>query len=114
MQKLIFLILLFPFIIFSQEIKISGTVKDNQNGGIESASVVVLDDDENTLTYGYSDENGTYNLVFDNPKNNIITIVAASLGYSKKEIKLDCSSKTTLTASFTLEEKLESLKVLVI
>jgi hypothetical protein len=52
MQKLIFLLLLFPFIIFSQEIKIYGTVKDNQNGGIESASVMALDDTENTLTYG--------------------------------------------------------------
>lgn len=114
MQKKLLVILLLPILIFSQEIKISGIIKDKQNRGIESASVVILDDIENTLTYGYSDENGNYNLLFNKPKNGIIIVELASLGYSKKETKIDCSSKTTLLQSFILEEKIESLKEVLI
>jgi hypothetical protein len=40
---------------FSQEIKISGT-----NRGIQSASVIVLDDAENTSAFTYSKENDNY------------------------------------------------------
>lgn len=114
MQKKLLVLLLLPILIFSQEIKISGIIKDKQNRGIESASVVVLDDIKNTLTYGYSDENGNYNLLFNKPKNGIIIVELTSLGYSKKETKIDCTSKITLLQSFILEEKTESLKEVVI
>lgn len=114
MKKIFLLVLLFPFVIFSQKIKISGNIKDNHNRNIESASVIVLDNNENILTYGYSVEDGTFSLVFDNPENNLVTVVVSSLGYSKKETQIDCTSKTILSQSFTLEEKLESLKEVVI
>jgi hypothetical protein len=113
MQKLLIL-LLFPIISFSQEIKMTGTIKDNQNRGIESASVVVYDNLENTLSYTYSNQKGDYNLVFEKPANSIIKISVTSLGYSKKEIALDLTSKSNLSQSFVLEEKTEYLKEVVI
>ena len=113
MQKL-FILLIFPFVLFSQEIKLSGTIKDNQNRGIESASVLVYDGLENTLAYTYSDANGNYNLVFEKPTNNTIIISVVSLGYSKKEIELDLTSKLEHSQSFVLEEKTEYLKEVVI
>lgn len=106
--------MLFPIIIFSQEIKISGTIKDNQNRGIESASVLVYDDLENTLAYTFSDAKGKYDLVFEKPANGIIKVSVASLGYSKKEIELDLTSKLEHSQSFVLEEKKEYLKEVVI
>lgn len=113
MQKIIF-VLFFPLIVFSQEIKITGTIKDIENRSIESASVVVYDNFENTLSYTYSDEQGNYNLVFDKPNDNIIIISVASLGFSKKEITLDLTSKMNLSQSFVLNEKQEYLKEVVI
>ena len=114
MQKKLLALLLFPILIFSQEIKISGTVKDNQNRGIESASVLVYDDLENTLAYTYSDAKGNYNLVFEKPTNSTIKVSVASLGYSKKEKTLELTSKSNLSESFVLEEKTEYLKEVVI
>ncbi len=114
MQKLFIFFLLFPIFIFSQEIKISGIIKDNQNRGIESASVLVYDNLENTLAYTFSDAKGNYNLVFDKPTNSIIKVSVTSLGYSKKEIELDLKSKLEHSQSFVLEEKTEYLKEVVI
>lgn len=114
MKIKLLLLLLFPILILSQEIIISGTIKDNQNRGIERASVLVYDNLENTLAYTYSDDEGSYNLVFKKPINNIIIVSVASLGYSKKEITLDLTSKSNLYQSFVLEEKTEYLKEVVI
>lgn len=113
MQKL-FILLIFPFVLFSQELKLSGTIKDNQNRGIESASVLVYDDLENTLVYTYSDAKGNYNLVFEKPNNSIIKVSVASLGYFKKEITLDLTLKLEHSQSFVLDEKTEFLKEVVI
>lgn len=114
MTPKLLLLLLFPAILFSQEIKITGTIKDNHNRGIESASVVVLDDSENTLAFTFSEENGTFIIAFEKPPHNTITIVVSGLGYAKKEIKVDCTSKKNLTQFFILEEKSESLNEVVI
>ena len=114
MTPKLLLLLLFPAILFSQEIKITGTIKDNHNRGIESASVVVLDDSENTLAFTFSEENGTFIIAFEKPPHNTITIVVSGLGYAKKEIKVDCTSKKNLTQFFILEEKSEYLNEVVI
>lgn len=113
-MKKIFILILFPIISFSQEIKISGIIKDNQNRGIESASVLVYDNLENTLSYTYTDAKGNYDLVFEKPTNSIIKISVASLGYSKKEKTLDLTSKSNLSETFILEEKTEYLKEVVL
>ncbi|MEN9487864.1 MAG: hypothetical protein RL494_129 [Bacteroidota bacterium] len=113
MQKALLLLFFFQFS-FSQEIKISGSIKDNTNRSIESASVVLLDPTENTLAYTYSDENGNYSLVFDKPNSDTIILVVSSLGYTKKELKIAINSKTTITQNFVLYDKIESLHEVVI
>ncbi|MFM9825813.1 carboxypeptidase-like regulatory domain-containing protein, partial [Flavobacterium sp.] len=114
MQNKFLVLLLFPILMLSQEIKISGTIKDNQNRGIENASVLVYDNLENTLAYTYSDDKGSYNLVFEKLINTQIKVSVASLGYAKKEITIDLTSKSNLYQSFILEEKTEYLKEVVI
>jgi hypothetical protein len=114
MLKTLYILLFLPITILSQEIKLSGTAKDITNRSIESASVMVLDNTSNTLSYTYTDENGNYNLLFEKPSNNKITITISCLGYSKKEIQLDLNSEKKIAQSFILEEKLEYLKEVVI
>lgn len=114
MKNNFLVLLLVPILMLSQEVKISGTIKDNQNRGIESASVLVYDNLENTLSYTYSNERGNYNLVFEKPINTQIKVSVVSLGYTKKEITLDLTLKSNLLQSFILEEKTEYLKEVVI
>jgi hypothetical protein len=114
MLKTMYILLLLPITVLSQEIKLSGTAKDITNRSIESASVMVLDNTSNTLSYTYTDQNGNYNLLFEKPSNNAITITISCLGYSKKEVQLDLNSEKNISQSFILEEKLEHLKEVLI
>ncbi|EKT4498545.1 TonB-dependent receptor [Flavobacterium psychrophilum] len=107
-KKIIFLFFFFQ-LSFSQEVKIAGNIKDNTKKNIENTSVVLLDTNEKTLAYTYSDEKGNYSLVLEKANNNTITIVVSSLGYTKKELKIDVVSKTNITQNFVLDDKIESL-----
>ena len=108
----IYIFIFFTFISFAQEIKISGTVKDNQNRGIQSASVSLLDENEDNLGYNFSDENGKYSISFNTPKTNKITVEISCLGYKKISQTLTVNSNTI--QNFSLEEKLETLNEIVI
>ena len=112
-HKLVLFLFFLSQFSFSQEIKIVGNIKDNTNRSIESASVVLLDASENTVAYTYSDENGNYSLVFDKANNDTFTIVASSLGYTKKELKIEIDTKNIIQ-NFALDEKIESLHEVVI
>lgn len=105
------LILFFAFISYSQEIKISGTITDQQNRGIQSASVSLLDERNKFLGYNYTDENGNYFITFEKSKAINLTIEIACLGYHKisKSITL-----ADFIQNFKLEEKTESLQEVVI
>lgn len=97
---------------YSQEIKISGYVKSH-NRSIENASVVVIDTNENTLAYAYSNEKGYYELHFKTTNTNNLHISCASLGF-KKEIKNIELTKNDFNIDFILEEKIEALNEIVI
>ena len=72
MQKqLTFLFLFFNFFSFSQEITLKGKIIDQQNRGIQSASVSLLDESEDILGYNFSDEEGEYSITFEKPKSII-------------------------------------------
>ena len=113
MSKIIFLFFfLLSFTAFSQEINIKGTIKDSNDRGIQSASVLLIDDNENNLGYNYSDENGNYSISFAKPNSEKITIEISCLGYQKKVLNLNV--KTNTIQNFTLVEKTETLKEVVI
>lgn len=114
MLKLYFFILFTPFIAFSQNVTISGVVKDKQNRSIERASVIILDSSGNTLSYTFADENGHYLLQFKKPLDKSINIEISSLGFSKTIEALDPGTKTEINRSFILETKQENLNEVVI
>ena len=68
MQKTVTIIILLCSIYsFSQKTTIKGSIKDQQNRSIQSASVSIIDDNDNNLGYNYSDEDGSYSILFEKP-----------------------------------------------
>lgn len=112
--KLILLLILYPILVFSQKIEISGIIKDKANRGIENASVVVLDNAENILAYSFTNENGKYELDIETPNDNKITLEVSSLGFTKKSILLQIENKKTINQIVILESKEENLNEVVI
>ena len=104
-------ILLFSLFSFSQEITIKGIIKDNKNRGIQNASVSILDESDDFLGYAFTDENGLYSISFDKPKNETIKIEISCLGYHKISKLITTEN---LAQNFTLEEKTELIKEVVI
>ncbi|WP_395045088.1 carboxypeptidase-like regulatory domain-containing protein [Flavobacterium sp.] len=112
MIKIIAFLFLLPISLFAQQINIKGVIKDNQNRSIQSASVSIIDDKENDLGYNFSDENGNYSITFEKPNSEKITLEVSCLGFKKNTRTLSVNINST--QNFSLEEKLESLKEVVI
>lgn len=112
MNKTIILLFLLPYSLLAQQINIKGKIKDYQNRSIQSASVLLIDDNENNLGYNYSDEDGNYSISFEKTNSEKITLEVSCLGYLKKTLTLIVKSSTT--QNFILEEKTESLREVVI
>ena len=112
MNKTIILLFLLPYSLLAQQINIKGKIKDYQNRSIQSASVLLIDDNENNLGYNYSDEEGNYSISFEKTNSEKITLEVSCLGYLKKTLTLIVKSSTT--QNFILEEKTESLREVVI
>ena len=106
------LFLFFSLKLFAQQINIKGKIVDNQNRSIQSASVLIIDNSDNTLGYNYSDEEGNYSVSFDKPNSEKITIEVSCLSYYKKILTI--SIKTNTIQNFVLEEKTESLQEVVV
>lgn len=101
------------FFCFSQEISLKGKVKDNQNRGIESASVLILGDNEETIAYSFSDEKGFYEIKFDlKDASNVLTLKISSLDHNPKEIIIKPQSATL--DDIVLGEKFESIQEVIL
>lgn len=111
-NKISFFLVLFSFSLFAQQIQISGKITDSQNRGIEGASVLFMDTEENSLGYSFSDENGAYSLLIEKLSTEDIIIEVSNLGFQQKRINV--KHKPTLVVDFTLEEKAEFLDEVVI
>ena len=111
MNKIILFFFIFPLIIFSQQIKVTGTIKDYQNRGIQNASVSLLDLTDDVLGYSFTNENGDYSILLNKSKENLIKIEIACLGYQKISLQITDLDKKQ---NFTLLEKSESLQEVII
>lgn len=112
MQKTVTIIILLCSIYsFSQKTTIKGSIKDQQNRSIQSASVSLFDEKDNFLGYNFTNENGNYSITFENKKYILIKIEIACLGYHKISKLITTEN---LAQNFTLEEKIESLQEIVV
>lgn len=109
-----YILFFFTTFCFSQQYySITGTIKNN-NRSVESASVVVFDANESILGYGYSNVKGVYTISIAAKINEKITISVSSLGFEKKEATLTLTKNTTISQSFELQEKIETLNEVVL
>ena len=112
MQKVTtIVILIFSLFSYSQKATIKGLIKDQQNRSIQSASVSLFDEKADFLGYAFTNENGLYSISFDKPKNETIKIEISCLGYHKISKLITTEN---LAQNFTLEEKTELIKEVVI
>ena len=110
-KQLLLLFLSLSIFIKSQETTIKGNITNQENRGIQSASVSILDENGEFLGYSFTDHYGNYSISFDNSKVKIINIKISCLGYHK--ITKVISSSIQIQ-NFTLEEKIESIKEVVL
>lgn len=112
-SKCIFICVLFlNLLVNAQKQQLKGKVEDVNNRGIQTASILVFDNQSKNLGYAFTDEAGNYQVSYYLPADKIITIETSSLGFGK-EIRV---VKDTLDViqNFTLNAKLETLNEVVI
>ena len=104
-MKKIFILLLFPFYIFSQS-SISGNITDLDGNPIMGANVIAVNNETNVLDgFGISNENGFYSL---NLKNGTeFNVKVTFIGFQPKEFNITLSED--LERNFILEEQAEAL-----
>lgn len=102
-------ILIFPFIIFSQSVKLEGTVKDKANNPLEMANVIAFKKGTNTLqSYSITDSKGNYRLSLD--QNEVYTLKVSYLGFNTKNVEITVGkSAADILENIVLEESNESL-----
>jgi hypothetical protein len=114
MKYILLFVILVPIYSLGQILKINGSVKDQNNVGIENASVVVYDLSENILVYDLTDQKGLINLSIDRKNVENIKIEISSLGFLKKDLDYTLKTLNSLTFTAKLEENREILKEVVI
>ncbi len=110
-KQIILFLFFFTFSSFSQEVIIKGKISDYQNRGIQSASVLLLDETEDVLGYAFTDEDGNYSVSIQKPKNTEMTIEISCLGYHKISKLIEYSEQNQ---NYKLEEKTETIQEVVI
>ena len=105
--QVIYLFLLFPFLIFSQDLTLSGIVKDENNKPIAYANVVVLNEtDSMTVSGSMTNDKGNFKISNINPKNYFVKV--SFLGFKTHFETIALSEDIYLT--ITLSEENQNLE----
>ncbi|PKP13321.1 MAG: TonB-dependent receptor [Bacteroidetes bacterium HGW-Bacteroidetes-3] len=101
--------IIFPFIIFSQSIKLEGIVKDKADKPLEMANVIAFKKGTNILqSYSITDSKGNYRLSLD--QNEAYTLKVSYLGFNTKNVEIEVgNSATDISQNIVLEESNEAL-----
>ncbi|MDP3946585.1 MAG: TonB-dependent receptor [Lutibacter sp.] len=109
-KSLTFLVtIIFPFVIFSQSIKLEGIVKDKADKPLEMANVIAFKKDTNILqSYSITDSKGNYRLSLD--QNEAYTLKVSYLGFNTKNVEISVGkSAADISQNIVLEESNEAL-----
>ena len=101
--------LLFPFIIFSQSVKLEGIIKDKADNPLEMANVIAFKKGTNILqSYSITDSKGNYKLSLG--QNEAYTLKVSYLGFNTKNVDIEVGNTTSdISQNIVLEESNESL-----
>lgn len=99
---------------FSQEIKISGAVKDSVGNPLESANVIALVKATNTLaTYSITNSQGNYQIELE--QGDTYTLKVSFMGFETESYDIDLTPATqSITQDFTLNEETDQLDEVVL
>ncbi len=102
-------ILIFPVIIFSQSVKLEGSVKDKANNPLEMANVIAFKKGTNILqSYSITDSKGNYRLSLD--QNEVYTLKVSYLGFNTKNVEITVGkSAADISEDIVMEESNEFL-----
>ena len=95
---------------YSQQLKVSGVVKDSLGNALVGANVIAIPQESNALSFATSDEEGRYKLKVNKGVRYVIS--ASYMGF--KKLEMHCSFKQDSTLHFVLQEQLEALDEIVI
>jgi len=109
-NSLIFIFIFFPILIFSQNVKLEGTVKNEANSPLEMANVIAFKKGTKFLqSYSITDSKGHYKLSLE--QNQEYTLKVSYLGFDTKSVEVAIgNSSEDLTKDIVLKESSESLK----
>ncbi len=110
-----FLIIALVSLSIKAQTTVTGYIKDNKDTPIESANILIYDEDQNILAYTFSKTNGEYLIKVNlNVEKNILFIVN-SLGFKKTSDTLKLiPNKRKYIVNFNLKEKIETLNEVVL
>lgn len=112
-KTIIFVALLFLSNSIWGQSKFYGTLKDENNKPIISASVILKDDVGKIITYTFSDDSGNYTLQTDKTGNLVLSI--SSMGFEKKEIEVSTdNNQKQIKTDIQLHTKYTSIEEVVI
>jgi len=99
---------------FSQEIKLTGVVKDSIGNVLESANIIALDKDTNSLkSYSITNAKGEYQLVLD--QGNDYTLKVSFIGFESISFDVSqASAEGDMLKNFTLYEDNNQLNEVVL
>ena len=114
--KLIFaLFLLFcSTVAFTQNITISGNVKDFSGNNLQNTSIIISDKLEAIMAFSYTDEFGNFRIECGKAQNLTLTLEISNLGFKRKSIDLDVTSSKSFVYKIILEEDVSELNEVVI
>ncbi|WP_299523405.1 TonB-dependent receptor [uncultured Lutibacter sp.] len=103
------LVTIFPFIVFSQNIKLEGTVKDEAGTPLEMANVIAFKKGTKFLkSYSITDSQGNYKLSLEDSQE--YTLKVSYLGFDTKNVEISVdNSLTDLVQDIILSESNQSL-----
>src|SRR6059058_1251061 len=106
-QFFLFTAVLFITFLTKAQVKISGTVKDNHNRKVISASITLKD----TYDGGTSDSSGNYS--FSTTEKGNYTLVASAVGYKTVE-QLIAITNEPVIMNFNIKEEVNELKAVTV
>ena len=109
-NKIIFyLVLLIPFLAFSQKVKVEGIVNNEAGEPLEMANVIAFQKGTNFLeSYSITDSNGNYKLTLEEDKEYTFKVSYLGFDTLSTDISIGSSTETT-NKNFVLKESSESL-----
>ncbi len=108
-NNIIFIFILFPFLLFSQNIKLEGTVKDATGKPLDMANVIAFKKGTKFLqSYSITDSKGHYKLSLE--QNQEYSLKISYLGFDTKNVDIKVlNSSTNLKQDIVLSESSEAL-----